>query len=378
MKALHIGAGKIGRGFIGAKLSESGYQLTFADINRDIVAALNRDKQYTLHIMEQGGGSKIISKFDAVEIASEAFFERFNQADIVTTAVSMAALPRLATTIAKALCFRHINNCNSALNIICCENGIRATSELKRQIFDHLDTQTKAWCQGSIGFVDCAVDRIVPIATFDNPLDVGAEQYCEWNIDKNQIVGNKPSISGAIFTTNLEAAVERKLYTLNTAHCATAYLGAQKGYKYIHEAICDRDIRQIVESIVAESSAALVAKFGFDIYTQQQYGASVLRRFENPLLGDTVARVASEPIRKLSPKLYFAYPVAMSLKYSLATNALATVVAAALAYRSEADVQSLELSKLIAQIGVAKTAEQLTSITDKGFIECVEKKYREF
>jgi hypothetical protein len=68
----------------------------------------------------------------------------------------------------------------------------------------------------------------------------------------------------------------------------------------------------------------------------------------------------------------------MALKYSLATNALATAVAAALAYRSEADVQSLELSKLIAQIGVAKTAEQLTSITDKGFIECVEKKYREF
>ena len=58
MKALHIGAGKIGRGFIGAKLSESGYQLTFADINRDIVAALNREKQYTLHIMEQGGDSQ--------------------------------------------------------------------------------------------------------------------------------------------------------------------------------------------------------------------------------------------------------------------------------------------------------------------------------
>lgn len=377
-EALHIGAGKIGRGFIGAELINSGYQVTFADVNSKLINALNDKKEYTLHIMERDGGCQKLTNFNAVEIGSDEFFERFIQADIVTTAVSMAVLPKIAPTIATALYKRRIRGCKSTLNIICCENGVRATSQLKNCVQQYLDIETDIWRQEFIGFADCSVDRIVPITTFDNPLDVGAERYCEWNIDKHQIVGTLPTITNVHFTDNLEAAVERKLYTLNTAHCATAYLGAQRGYSYIHEAICDPYIRQSVEQIISQSNAALITKFGFDSLTQQQYAKSVLHRFENSLLGDTVARVARDPMRKLSPTLYFAYPASLALKYALATDALALAVAAAMRYRREDDNQSQQLASLIAQMGVAQSVQMVTGITDRAFIECVEKKYREF
>ena len=378
MKALHIGAGKIGRGFIGAELVKSNYELTFADVNTELVSALNAQKSYTLHIMERDGWREEISNIYAVEIGSEEFFERFTEADIITTAVSMTALPKLAPTIATALQRRYLNNCKSTLNIICCENGVRATSQLKSCVIQLLDTQTAQWCDEMVGFADCAVDRIVPIATFDNTLDVGVERYCEWSIDRGQIVGKQPSIACAKFTDNLEAAVERKLYTVNTAHCATAYLGAIKGYKFIHQAITDTAIRECVEQIVAESSAALCAKFGFDTTAQQHYAQSVLRRFENPLLGDTVARVARDPMRKLSPALYFAYPVTLALKYSLSTDALATAVAAAMHYRSEDDIQSQQLASIVAQRGLAKSIQMVTGIVDRAFLRCVEQKYSDF
>lgn len=378
MKALHIGAGKIGRGFIGAELIKSNYELTFADVSTELVRALNAQKSYTLHIMERDGESEKISNFYAVECGSEEFFERFTEADVVTTAVSMTALPKLAPTIATALQRRYINNCNSTLNIICCENGMRATSQLKSCVIQLLDTQTALWCDEMVGFTDCAVDRIVPIATFDNTLDVGVERYCEWSIDRGQIVGKQPSIACAKFTDNLEAAVERKLYTVNTAHCATAYLGAIKGYEFIHQAITDTAIRECVEQIVAESSAALCAKFGFDSTAQQHYAQSVLRRFENPLLGDTVARVARDPKRKLSPALYFAYPVVLALKYSLSTDALATAVAAAMHYRSEDDIQSQQLASIVAQRGLVKSVQMVTGIVDRAFLQRVEQKYSEF
>ena len=374
MRALHIGAGKIGRGFIGAELVKSAYELTFADVNTELVSALNGQKSYTLHIMEHDGVREQISNFYAVEIGSEEFFERFIEADIVTTAVSMTRLPQIAPTIATALYRRHLNNYTSALNIICCENGVRATSLLKNCVIQLLDTQTIEWCNKMVGFADCAVDRIVPIATFDNALDVGVERYCEWSIDKNQIVGKQPAIACAKFTDNLEATIERKLYTVNTAHCATAYLGAQRGYKFIHQAVTDPAIRPIIEQIVAESSAALCAKFGFDSTTQQRYAQSVLRRFENPYLGDTVARVARDPKRKLSPALYFAYPVALALKYSLSTEALATAVAAAMRYRCDDDTESQQLSAMIARYGVAKSAEMVTRVANKDFLRLVEQK----
>ena len=165
MKALHIGAGKIGRGFIGAQLIKSNYELTFADVNKGLIDTLNSQKSYTLHIMEQDGWREEISNIYAVEIGSEEFFERFTDADIVTTAVSMKVLPELASTIATALQRRRMNNCKSTLNIICCENGIRATSQLKSCVIQLLDTQTIEWCKEMVGFADCAALRIHILAT---------------------------------------------------------------------------------------------------------------------------------------------------------------------------------------------------------------------
>ncbi|MBQ1201448.1 MAG: hypothetical protein IIX59_05660 [Alistipes sp.] len=286
MKALHIGAGKIGRGFIGAELVKSNYELTFADVNTELVSALNAQKSYTLHIMERDGWREEILNIYAVEIGSEEFFERFTEADIVTTAVSMAVLPKIATTIATALQKRRINNRKSTLNIICCENGVRTTSLLKNCVIQLLDTQTIEWCKEIVGFADCAVDRIVPIANFDNTLDVGVERYCEWSIDKKQIVGKQPAIVCANFTDNLEATIERKL----------------------------------------------------------------------------------------SPALYFAYPVSLALKYSLSTEALATAVAAAMRYRCDDDTESQQLSAMIARYGVAKSAEMVTRVANKDFLRLVEQK----
>ena len=141
-KAIHFGAGKIGRGFIGAVLNEAGYEVTFADVNQEIKDLINKEKGYAVHITGQNVYTKEIVGVSAVNSASEDLLDLIAEADLITTAVGMKVLPFIAPAIASGLNQRY-RSCNtSPLNIICCENGIRATSTLKGYVMERLDAET--------------------------------------------------------------------------------------------------------------------------------------------------------------------------------------------------------------------------------------------
>ncbi len=162
MKALHFGAGNIGRGFIGKLLADAGIQLTFADVNQVVLDALNARHSYQVHVVGETEQVDTVSGVNAVSSIGDDVVDLIAQVDLVTTAVGPVVLERIAPAIAKGLVKRKEQGNESPLNIIACENMVRGTTQLKGHVMNALPEDAKAWVEEHVGFVDSAVDRIVP------------------------------------------------------------------------------------------------------------------------------------------------------------------------------------------------------------------------
>lgn len=362
MKALHFGAGNIGRGFIGKLLADAGVEVTFADVNQTVLDLLNSRKSYSVHVVGEQERVERVNNVSAVNSGSEAAAALIAEADLVTTAVGPQILAKIAGTIAKGLVLRHQQGNVQPLNIIACENMVRGTSQLKQHVFAALPQDEQSWVEQHVGFVDSAVDRIVPPADSSDPLEVTVETFSEWIVDQTQFKGQPPAIAGMELTDNLMAFVERKLFTLNTGHAITAYLGQRAGLQTIRDAILDPAIRRVVKGAMEESGAVLIKRYGFDADKHAAYINKILGRFENPYLHDDVERVGRQPLRKLSAGDRLIKPLLGTLEYGLPHANLIQGIAAAMSYRSEQDPQAQELAELLNTLGPKAALAQISGL----------------
>lgn len=379
MKALHFGAGNIGRGFIGKLLADSGMQVIFADVNDSVIDLLKSRRSYGVKIVGDSINKvEQVTQVTGVNSKDEtAIITLFNEVDLVTTAVGPNVLKIVASTFAKALEARIAGGNTKPLNIIACENMVRGTSFLKEQVFTHLNPDYKDKVEQLIGFVDSAVDRIVPPVKPDaeDPLLVTVEEFSEWIVDQTQFKGAIPDIKGMELTDNLMAFVERKLFTLNTGHAVTSYYGKFKGYKFVKESIEDESVKAFVKSVMQESGAVLIKRYGFDPQAHAAYIEKILKRFANPYLVDDVDRVGREPLRKLSYNDRLIKPLRGTIEYGLPNDNLIRAIATALSYRNENDPQALELAKSLAEAGVTQTIKKYTELQDENVIARIAKAY---
>lgn len=354
MKAVHFGAGNIGRGFVGLLLDEAGYDLVFADVNAALIDQLKAADSYTVHEVGDGGQDHVISGFSAINSATEAdaLTEAIASADVVTCAVGPNILKFIAPAIRAGIDARPAGA--EKLVVMACENAINATDGLKAFVLGEnpADVQSKAV------FANTAVDRIVPNQPEGMGLDVNVEPYYEWAIEEPAFNGNAPKIPGATFVESLAPYIERKLFTVNTGHAATAYFGYQAGITKISDVLADADLKAKIYAVLAETKALLVAKYGFEPEVQEAYVQKILKRFANPELPDTVQRVGRSPQRKLSRHERFVGPAAELAERGMGSDALQQAMLGAMLFDVADDAEAVAvgdiLSKNIAEEAVAE------------------------
>ena len=163
---------------------------------------------------------------------------------------------------------------------------------------------------------------------------------------------------------DLTPFIERKLYTVNTAHLTISYLGQMHGHRTIAEALTDPIVRDITARVMEETSMVLVTRHGFDANEHAQYVRKTLERLANPALDDQVERVGRQPLRKLSRLERLIGPAAQLAEYGESPVALLEVIEAALVFRNDEDPEVALLAQKLASITPENFAEEVCGIAE--------------
>lgn len=224
-----------------------------------------------------------------------------------------------------------------AFTAMSCDNIQHNGAVLKDAVLDYaalIDAGLAAWIAEEARFPATMVDRITPVTTAEDVADltarygvaddwpVFAETFTQWVIE-NDFVAGRPAWEevGAQFVEDVAPYEFMKLRLLNASHLAIAGIGRLIGYSYIHDTMQDPLLRRYMTALMArETAPTLLPVPGVDLAA---YQATLVERFANPRIADTVERVNTDAALN-----YLLDPVRDRLARGASIELLALAVAA--------------------------------------------------
>jgi mannitol-1-phosphate 5-dehydrogenase len=304
-KAVMIGAGNIGRGFIGQIFHDSGYEVVFIDINTVVIDKLNKDKAYNLILTDgENKETHIIDNVRAINGKDSVLVvQELVECDIAATAVGKNALRFVVQNLANGIKERNKQRSDCPLNLLICENIHNARDFLYNLLLPFFSSNERPILD-AVGLVETTIGRMVPVPTDEmrtkDPTAILAEPYCRIPVNTRAFKGEPPKL---LYTESFEPFQffeEKKLYIHNLGHAICAYLGSLRGHKYIWQAAEDPVVRGITQTAMGRVADAIAEAYNYDCNELHDFTGVLLRRFCNRMLEDTVSRVGQDPLRKLA------------------------------------------------------------------------------
>ncbi len=190
------------------------------------------------------------------------------------------------------------------------------------------------WIAEHGSFPSTMVDRITPVTAeadvaaltqrygFVDRWPVFAEMFTQWVIE-DRFPAGRPAWQdvGAQFVSDVAPYEFMKLRLLNASHLAVSGMGRLAGYTTIDEAMGDVLIRRFMAALMQrETAPTLPAVPGIDL---AQYQATLIERFANPAIKDTVERVNTD-----APLNVLVDPIRDRLRAGASVDLLALALAA--------------------------------------------------
>lgn len=322
-KAVIIGAGQTGRGFVAPILNENNYSITFLDENTSLINKLQNEKKYTIHYFGNIKPSEEITNFEALSINDGEALQRLIDSDVVITSVFSGHLVKLIPYLKKAG-----NKRQKPLVIICCENGVNVKKPLTDAHLNAIVTE---------GIIFCTT-----LKPHKDSLDLMSEAIDAIPIDGN-VPGLELEINRMPLENNFAQLIQRKIYTYNFMSALIAYLGWYKHYEIYAEAAADEEISSIIESVKPIVSSVIAKEYAISYEEQLAFTQRAIDKFKNKEIFDTIYRNARQSKRKLGENERLLSPLKFAQKYESDTKYFDLIIAAALLYAVKEESENIDL-----------------------------------
>ncbi len=168
-----------------------------------------------------------------------------------------------------------------------------------------VDPELADWIDAHVAFPNAMVDRITPATTDEDRAElreavglldawpVVAEPFFQWVLE-DRFTSGRPSyeLAGVQVVDDVRPYEHMKLRLLNSGHQGLAYFGLLAGCTYAHEAMENPDIAVYLRRYMdEEGTPSLEPLPGIDL---DGYKDSLIERFSNPEIRDTLARLGAE------------------------------------------------------------------------------------
>jgi mannitol-1-phosphate 5-dehydrogenase len=385
-----IGPGRIGCGYLTPLFQSAGWDVVLVCPNELITERIRGSRHYAVRVTappaawngngaghRRGSTSLMVRTPPAVTIGTTEFVDAVVGANLICTSVGVERVPSLARALALALAARRGGQ---PIDVWTVENGDCAP-QFERAIRDVVrSTRLRLPPLGLGGAIaDVAVGHGSWRTTDGAPEFVG-DAFRTLCVDRRRLLNGVPKLPGVRGTQAFLGRLHEKLYVFNAGHAICAYLGWLRRHETIAEAAADPVLRPLIAGSMLEARRALLAArltVGGDLHTRV---AEALARFGDHELGDPVARVAREPIRKLAPGDRLLGPAELIRRRTgEVPQYFALAIAAALLYRNAADEQSRRIGAEIERFGVMAVLESVCGLAPSDpFAQAIAARYRAF
>ncbi|WP_394218859.1 mannitol-1-phosphate 5-dehydrogenase [Halobacillus trueperi] len=376
MKALHFGAGNIGRGLIGYLLHKSGYEICFVDADHQLVENINDRMHYVIELLDENHTQETISRVRALHTSAQnEIIEAILEADIITTSVGAHNLSRIAPILSRGLLLRKQQS-KPTINVMANENTINASSQLKEEVKKILSAHDMEEMLSYVGFPNSAIDRLSLSEKRREGEVALVEPYYEWIINRSEMVNKDlPPIKNATYVDTLKPHIERKLYMVNMGHAVTAYMAHLKGYPTIQHALKDPSLEEFLRATLQESARYFTHIHEMDEQGLEAFIEKTIDRFKNENISDDILRVGRSPIRKLGSEERLVKPTKVLFDLDLPMGNLTTAIAAAFLFDNPEDEESVALQNYIADQGIETSIIHFTELKEDTIVSEIKNHY---